>query len=114
VTAPIDLPGGYQRTACPVSALRPDTILVWRVDLDVRDWDNATLPLSHDERETAARFAFHQDRRRFALARVALRFLLGSHVQAPAASVALTVAPHGKPRPLRGALGRTGADCGEP
>jgi 4'-phosphopantetheinyl transferase len=105
VTAPIDFPGSYQRAACSVPALRPDTILVWRVDLDVRDWDNATLPLSHDERETAARFAFHQDRRRFALARVALRCLLGSHVQAPPASVALTAAPYGKLRPLRDAHG---------
>jgi 4'-phosphopantetheinyl transferase len=105
VTVPIDLPGGHQRVACPASAVCPDTILVWRVHLDVSDWDNATLPLSQDEQETTGRFAFHRDRRRFALARVALRLLLGSYVQAPAASVVLTFAPHGKPRPLRDAQG---------
>jgi 4'-phosphopantetheinyl transferase len=105
VTAPIHVPGSHQRAASPVSTLCPDTIMVWRVDLGVRDWDNALLPLSHAERETTARFVRHQDRRRFALARVALRCLLGSHVQAPAASVELTAAPHGKPRPLRDAHG---------
>ena len=105
MTAPIDLRDGDTVAACSVPPLLPDTVQVWRVEIEARDWPDPTLPLVPDELEAAARFAFARDRRRFAVARAALRLLLGAHQQTPPAEIALTFGPHGKPTPLSDARG---------
>jgi 4'-phosphopantetheinyl transferase len=66
------------------------------VSLDV---DAAPLRalLSPDERERAARFVFHEHRRRFIVARARLRQLLGARLGVGAETIAFRYAPAGKP-----------------
>jgi 4'-phosphopantetheinyl transferase len=76
----------------------PDIVQVWKINLEVHDWRQWLATLSTEERDRAGRFVFEQDRRRFVVARAALRTLVGVHLQAPPSSIRFSVQPHGKPR----------------
>jgi 4'-phosphopantetheinyl transferase len=75
-----------------------DIVQVWKVNLEVHDWPQQLAMLSTEERDRAGRFVFEQDRRRFVVARAALRQLVGLHVNVPPRNICLSVQPHGKPR----------------
>ena len=75
-----------------------DTVEVWRVNLRVHDWWRDLGTLSAEERARAERFAFERDRRRFVVARAALRAIVGAHLQEPPSHVRFTIESHGKPR----------------
>lgn len=83
--------------------LEPGEIHVWRVPLvappdatDVRSAD-AERVLSPDEHDRAARFALPHLRSRWVAARAALRAILGSYLDRPAASLVFAIGPRGKP-----------------
>ena len=72
---------------------------LWMADLDVgagATRDCARL-LSTDERARAEQFRYIRDRRRFIVARGALRTLLADYLNVAPASIAFSYAPHGKP-----------------
>jgi 4'-phosphopantetheinyl transferase len=77
----------------------PDLIRVWRVRLDVFSEEIARLErlLSSDETERAGRFCFDRDRRRFTVARAALRFILGGYLETSPEQVVFNYGSHGKP-----------------
>lgn len=79
---------------------------MWAVDLRVDDavLEAVAAPLSPDERERANRFVFDRDRRRFIVARAALRGVLGAYLDATPSSLTFEYGAHGKP-----ALGGTHA-----
>lgn len=81
-------------------ALMADEMHVWSVPLDaVRNvWVEQWAVLAEDERERAERFLLQDARRRFVVARSALRTVLGRYVAAPPARIAFSYAPNGKPR----------------
>ncbi len=92
---------GTNRKASPSSwGLPPDLIPVWRVRLDRVPSSYARLEdvLSPDELERARRFRFERDRRRFTLARGALRAILGGYLEVDPRSVVFDYGPQGKPR----------------
>lgn len=72
---------------------------IWRVDLDLPPDDLARLSavLSPSEQTRAARFVQPRDRRRYSVARGALRWLLGSYLGVLPETVSLAYGHHGKP-----------------
>jgi 4'-phosphopantetheinyl transferase len=68
----------------------------WCVRLDVAP-EPYVATLSADERNRSARFRFDRDRRRFIVARGALRELLGRHLDTPAGELRFVYNPFGKP-----------------
>ncbi|HVO58040.1 MAG TPA: 4'-phosphopantetheinyl transferase superfamily protein [Dongiaceae bacterium] len=72
---------------------------VWRLDLEelAPHEDRFAELLSPTEWERASRFVRSEDRRRFSICRGALRTLLANYLQTEPRSIALEVAPHGKP-----------------
>ena len=72
---------------------------LWAVDLDTGRAQVARLAklLSNDERQRAERFHFDRDRRRFIVARGALRTLLGLQAQLSPSRVTFAYGPKGKP-----------------
>jgi 4'-phosphopantetheinyl transferase len=79
--------------------LASNTVHLWLAELD-RPEDHevrALALLSADERQRAMRFHFERDRRRFTIARAALRVLLGRYVGRPAADIAFVYGANGKP-----------------
>lgn len=72
---------------------------LWVVDLDCSpERPSALLEcLSSDERARAGRFRFDRDRRRYVVARAALRRVLGNVVGVPASQIAFEYGPYGKP-----------------
>ena len=79
--------------------LQAGDVHVWYVDLAVAAGTVARLAadLSPDERERADRFKLERDRRRFVLARRALRALLGGYLGVPPRELTLVYGAHGKP-----------------
>ena len=75
-----------------------DIVQVWKIDLTRPDWRSCLALLSTDERDRAARYVFVQDRRRFVIARAALRNLVGAQVHVPANSIHFSVQAYGKLR----------------
>lgn len=74
---------------------------LWRVALDGVDAagvERLRALLSADEEERAAGFYFDRDRRRFIVARGALRTILAAYLGLPAAEIALAYGLNGKPR----------------
>jgi 4'-phosphopantetheinyl transferase len=73
--------------------------LVWKVGLDVdkRCFELLRQLLTLDERQRADEFQLDMPRRRFVIARAALRVLLGRFLDAPPAAVELRVDEFGKP-----------------
>jgi 4'-phosphopantetheinyl transferase len=95
-----------------MTALAPDEVRVWIVDLDAGMAAGADVDavepgpelavLSDDERARAARFVRARDRRRFARCRAALREILGRLLGEPADSLRFRAAAVGKPELDRG------------
>jgi 4'-phosphopantetheinyl transferase len=81
-------------------ALSPGKLDVWAIRLDGELAPNEELSavLSADERQRADQFRLDEPRRRFVIARVGLRRLLGKYLGKPASSIAIENDPHGKPR----------------
>ena len=79
--------------------LSPTDIHVWAAGLDQPPENVAALRsiLSPDETIRAARFHFERDRHRFAVARGALRSLLGCYLSLSPAQVQINYSPRGKP-----------------
>ena len=75
-----------------------DEVIVWHVPLEcsaaAEGWLRAML--SPDEVERAGRFHFDRDRRRYVVARAALRSIVGGLVGLEPLAVAFTYAPAGK------------------
>jgi 4'-phosphopantetheinyl transferase len=61
-------------------------------------WAEQWAVLAADECERAERFLLQDARRRFVVARSALRTVLGRYVAEPPAKISLSYAPNGKPR----------------
>jgi 4'-phosphopantetheinyl transferase len=82
-----------------MTALPPDEVHVWAVGLSAppEALVRGEAELSPDERERAARFVFPEDRRRFILAHVALRRVLGAYLGRPAGRLAFSAGARGKP-----------------
>jgi 4'-phosphopantetheinyl transferase len=80
-------------------SLAAGEVLVWRVALDVDAAAVATLEsgLDDDERVRAARFVVPAARRRFVVARVALRQLLGHYTGTDPGALRLEAGARGKP-----------------
>ena len=74
-------------------------IHIWHIPLQRPATEITTLHalLSPEEQQRAARYHFHADRRRFSVARGALRLILSQYLDRPAATLQLAVSPHGKP-----------------
>lgn len=87
------------------AALNEKTVDIWRVPLDPPpDMLPLLVPvLSPDERVRAERFRFAGDRRRFIMARGALRTILSYYLSTPAEEIIFAYSSHGKPS-LGGAL----------
>ena len=79
--------------------LEPDDVHCWRVGLEVSPETTMALyfTLAPDERKRCSRFRNHRDRRRFIVARGALRDLLGRYVGAPADQIHFVYNEFGKP-----------------
>jgi 4'-phosphopantetheinyl transferase len=90
---------GIQKTDASCYDLRPDLIRVWRVFLDGGSlgWNRLETILSADEVDRARRFHFDRDRRRFTLARGALRMILAGYLNIAPNLIAFTYGPQGKP-----------------
>jgi 4'-phosphopantetheinyl transferase len=73
----------------------PGEVHVYIADLDGDPADASVL--SEDECARAARFHFDRDRRRFVAGRSALRSLIASYLDVPAADIAFSYGPQGKP-----------------
>jgi 4'-phosphopantetheinyl transferase len=79
--------------------LPADLVRVWRVHLDgvPARFDRLEKLLSPDEVDRARRFQFERDRRRFTVARGALRTILGGYLQLNPMSIVFDYGPQGKP-----------------
>ena len=79
--------------------LPPKLIRVWRVHLDRTPEIGGKLEalLSQDEKDRARRFHFERDRRRFTMARGALRTILSGYLGVNPALIAFDYGPQGKP-----------------
>ncbi len=85
--------------AIPPLSLSDDEAHIWAVRIDETHApaDKWLAFLSHDERRRAEQFQLEAPRRRFIAARTALRRLLGTYLDMPAAEISLTYSPRGKP-----------------
>jgi 4'-phosphopantetheinyl transferase len=93
-------PGSAWSTPPAVLALTTDTVHVWRAELDRVGQDDVTrlaCALAPDERARAAAFVFTPDRRRFTVARAALRCILARYLGLTADAVGLHRLPAGRP-----------------
>jgi 4'-phosphopantetheinyl transferase len=72
-------------------------VVVARLDLGIETVRASAALLSDAERQKAARFALHRDRRRFIVARSRLRELLGDRLDVRPDSVELVYGERGKP-----------------
>lgn len=77
-----------------------EEVHVWAVPTDASHfaWGNFPPELSSDERARATQFALDDPRRRFVIARLALRRLLGNYLNLPPETVSICTDPNGKPR----------------
>jgi 4'-phosphopantetheinyl transferase len=91
-------PAAADRDTSPYDLL-PDLIRVWRVHLHrvPASFDRLEQLLSRDEMDRARRFHFERDRRRFTLARGALRTILGGYLRIDPKSIVFGYGPQGKP-----------------
>lgn len=83
-----------------MSIPRPDEVHVWSIPLERGDEVVARLGawLAPDERARADRFVFPRDRRRFTVARAALRAILSGYLGRDPAAVGFAYGERGKPR----------------
>jgi 4'-phosphopantetheinyl transferase len=80
-------------------ALGPNEVHIWRIDLVKQDDEIRRCRglLAGDEIERADRFYFDRDRRRFILARAAMREILSRYTGLPAVDLRFSYGPKGKP-----------------
>lgn len=92
----MDLTRPSQNSAQPLNS---DEIHVWHVGLAQPGLSEQTLRtlLSAEEQETADRFRFAADRRRFIIRRAVRRSLLARYLDRPAQGVSFCSGRHGKP-----------------
>lgn len=85
--------------ASALPSLLPAEIQVWRIDLEqpAPVEEQLAALLTPDEQARAARFASSSLRRRYQVARGALRWLLGNYLGRKPADLRLGYGPHGKP-----------------
>jgi 4'-phosphopantetheinyl transferase len=90
-------------------ALGPRDVHVWRASLDLAEHQIHHLrrALTPDELETAGRFRFQRDRRRYVVAHGVLRDILSRYLAAEPRQLRFRFGPHGKPA-LTGAFGADG------
>jgi 4'-phosphopantetheinyl transferase len=84
----------------PIVALLDGEIHLWRAELDAGDEDDLARlgrTLAADERARAASFVLAPDRRRFTVARAALRAVLARYLDVAPAAVALARTAAGRP-----------------
>jgi len=88
-----------RETASSAYELPPDLIRIWRVYLDRGPANNQQLPdiLSPDELDRARRFHFERDRRRFTVAKSALRMILAGYLKSDPKALVFKFGPQGKP-----------------
>jgi 4'-phosphopantetheinyl transferase len=81
------------------TVLQSDEIHIWTARLDggVGDRLAESETLSPEERDRAERYRFEHDRRRFIVARAALRLLLAGYLGIEPASLRIVSGPRGKP-----------------
>jgi 4'-phosphopantetheinyl transferase len=86
-----------------------DEVHIWRIDLTKQDDEiqRYRRVLSADEIERADRFYFERDRRRFTVAREAMRDILSRYTALPAMDLCFSYGPKGKPE-LSGGLEQSG------
>ncbi|MGC9506240.1 4'-phosphopantetheinyl transferase family protein [Baaleninema sp.] len=79
--------------------LESDTVDLWCVALDAENFPNEDTReiLSESERKRSQRYRFDRDRRRFVLARTALRWILGDYLQISPQAVQFEYGDRGKP-----------------
>jgi 4'-phosphopantetheinyl transferase len=89
----------HWRAATPPLPLSDDEAHVWAVPICEHDTtaEQRWECLSNDERMRAEQFRLEAPRRRFIIARAALRRLLGAYLDLPAAEISLAYNPRGKP-----------------
>lgn len=82
-----------------LQGLQAGDVHVWSIDLrvDAATVARLTAGLSPSERAWAGRFMVERDRRRFVMARSALRVLLGGYLGVPPGELAFVYGAHGKP-----------------
>src|SRR5216684_613163 len=90
----------YSPPLAPLVPLLGEDIHVWHIPLDApgEHWQQLAL-LSHEEIHRADRFHFARDRRRFVVARTALRQILSGYLNCGPAELRFEYAAHGKPGP---------------
>jgi 4'-phosphopantetheinyl transferase len=81
----------------PAAAPEGIEIVVTRLDAEPQLTDRSAASLSPPERERAARFRHHRDRKRFILAHVTLRQLLAQRSALPPGSLEIEYGKYGKP-----------------
>jgi 4'-phosphopantetheinyl transferase len=79
--------------------LHPNTLQVWRANIDVGEARLGALAqyLSADERQRASRFRHERDRNHFTAARGLLRVILGHYLSLPPDQITFSYGPRGKP-----------------
>jgi 4'-phosphopantetheinyl transferase len=82
--------------------MRGNELHVWRVELGVGSDEGFDAVLSQAERHRAQQFRFEDDRRRYAVAHVALRRILADYLGTAAAGIAFSATSHGKPELVNG------------
>ena len=93
------LDGSKWQQPAPVSMPSQSEIHVWLIPL-ARSFAEVAMAeknLSGAERERAARFHFHQDKRRFVIRRAVLRQILAACLETGSESISLDSVPNGKP-----------------
>ena len=95
---------GWQ--AAPSSPVADAHVHIWRIDLEQPDAILGALEdlLAEDEKARARRFRFVRDRRRFTVARAALRQIVAGCLGVDPHSVGFSTGPYGKPRLTEGNL----------
>ncbi len=78
-------------------SLHRNTIDIWEISLSLPISEISVNYLSIDEQTRFQRFYFEKHRRRFASARIALRYILGHYLQQTPASLEFAYAAYGKP-----------------
>lgn len=80
--------------------LNPNEVHIWRIDLTAGEAEiqHCHRLLSRDEIERAGRFYFDKHRRRFTVARAAMRYILSQYIRFSSQELSFSYGPKGRPR----------------
>jgi 4'-phosphopantetheinyl transferase len=81
----------------PAAVIAEGEVHLWRIALDRQDAHDLRRVLAPDELARADRFVFERDRRRFVVARAALRYTLADYLGVSPEAVGFEYGAHGKP-----------------